>query len=1401
MNRSINLLRRLILAAQCGLTMLLLTLTAQAQIAVLDGDPLTIQTVAANTIDYPSFTVSPGASVLIVCLVDKNQNLPEPATLNWNGQTLTRDIQTAHSATTSRSLAIYHLFNPTPGTADITGTMIKTVNQVWMTAYTLTGVDTTVAPTVGSANSGGGSVSTLTIGLEGVVGGAWAAVSADCANTANAITITSTSGGSTNVTDYADGGTGVANGYVAGLSAGPVTLTYDATGTAGAQKCNFAAAVFTPLVVTPFPAAIITQPSSLVLFTNRMAVLSVQAGGTSPLSYQWFNIATMTALNDSGHIAGSKSNVLTINNLTAADDGDYVVVVTNAYGAVTSAVANVSAILPSGAYESAVITNSPFAYYSFSNLNDPSTGTVVAYDSIGSFNGVYGAASYNAFNGILGPQSTADGLVGFPDGNTALGTVANTANSFVTLPAFNLNNGAGTNMLTITAWINPQGPQAHAVGIVFCRAGTTVAGLNYNNADANGNFDLGYTWNNEGGTYGWDSGLVPPPNTWSLVSLVITPTNATIYLLNTNGLQAATHVYAHVVQKFDGPTLIGLDSNNVNRTFNGSIDEVAFFGQALTPNQMFNLFSAASGISAFPASIGADPAWTPNPIYVGQSANITVSATGSQPLTYQWMAAPTNSSSYVNLTDGGNISGVTTPTLTITNAQISNFLNYAVRVSNAYGVVTSTVPATLTVLPPGPPINFALNYGGNPVVEGIGADWNSANVWNPGGLPASTSAIFGNPGSSYEIVVGSRMRNPAATTYNAFPGAKLIVDGDGIIENNTLNGVGEIRFKNSAAGAATDMLYYSTNYFSDLVLNGGQLNIGDNTTIVIQGQVTAATNSILYNSGNGVNETFQIDAYLTGNGGIQFYNYNATNLDTVNSVLDITGTTNTFKGTWDIEMGVLVGNGNNSLGTNSITINTNGILETAYPLNNPNSQLILNGQVYLTQNDTFQFVLLNGTPLAPGTYSAATLSASYPGNFPATFPAVYGSTATSASGQITVLVSSIPVAITTQPMSIRAITNTMAAFSVSATGYPLNYQWYEVSGGVTNAIADATSPTYTTAPVQDSDSGTGYFVVVSNQNNTVTSSTAILTAGHLVLTAGTLRNDQYFDVAGGLAASPAILTSQLYPASAYVAANPPSKTEYLSKFDGNQDLPDNAGQIISGWFTPAVSGDYVFFMTADDAGALWLSTDNTPENAYQIAQAQAYMTLRDWTCSDTNSLEYKQYPTSGEWRSDQFELGGGLNAFAGYIYGWNPYPNFNYGDGGIPLVAGTPYYIELDTYQGNGGQNAAVTYKLAGNADPSSNSPSLLMGNNISALAPDVPVTSSQPVITHVTLSGQNVILSGTNGLMNAAFNLLSTTNLANPLSNWTVTASGQFDVNGDFVITNAIVPGAQQTFYRLQQE
>jgi len=171
----------------------------------------------------------------------------------------------------------------------------------------------------------------------------------------------------------------------------------------------------------------------------------------------------------------------------------------------------------------------------------------------------------------------------------------------------------------------------------------------------------------------------------------------------------------------------------------------------------------------------------------------------------------------------------------------------------------------------------------------------------------------------------------------------------------------------------------------------------------LAGALGAGLDVILYAGGGAsTNQTFQIDAYLTGSGNIQVFNLNATNGDPINSVVDITGITNTFTGTWDVEMGPLVGNGTSSLGTNTITINTNGVLETSYPINNTNSTLNLKGRMFLTQTDAFNSVVINGTPLPAGTFTVAQLHSTNPTSFPLTFPALYGTTATSASGAIKV---------------------------------------------------------------------------------------------------------------------------------------------------------------------------------------------------------------------------------------------------------------------------------------------------------------------------------------------------------------------------------------------------------------
>ncbi len=83
-------------------------------------------------------------------------------------------------------------------------------------------------------------------------------------------------------------------------------------------------------------------------------------------------------------------------------------------------------------------------------------------------------------------------------------------------------------------------------------------------------------------------------------------------------------------------------------------------------------------------------------VYPGQNAQFSVQASGVPAPSYQWKIV--TNGAYVNLTNGGSISGATNATLTISNVSLGNSDNLLVAVSNSGGTTDST-PATLSVLP------------------------------------------------------------------------------------------------------------------------------------------------------------------------------------------------------------------------------------------------------------------------------------------------------------------------------------------------------------------------------------------------------------------------------------------------------------------------------------------------------------------------------------------------------------------------------------------------------------------------------------------------------------------------------------------------------------------------------
>jgi pectate lyase/pectin methylesterase-like acyl-CoA thioesterase len=89
---------------------------------------------------------------------------------------------------------------------------------------------------------------------------------------------------------------------------------------------------------TPVPPSIITQPTSITVVAGAQAQFTVNAEGSSPLSFQWRK--------DGVAIPGATAATYTIAGASADDAGSYTVTVTNAAGSVTSDPATLTVITP-----------------------------------------------------------------------------------------------------------------------------------------------------------------------------------------------------------------------------------------------------------------------------------------------------------------------------------------------------------------------------------------------------------------------------------------------------------------------------------------------------------------------------------------------------------------------------------------------------------------------------------------------------------------------------------------------------------------------------------------------------------------------------------------------------------------------------------------------------------------------------------------------------------------------------------------------------------------------------------------------------------------------------------------------------------------------------------------------
>ncbi len=193
-------------------------------------------------------------------------------------------------------------------------------------------------------------------------------------------------------------------------------------------------------------------------------------------------------------------------------------------------------------------------------------------------------------------------------------------------------------------------------------------------------------WTGTGQQVGWNivGGAIADPDTWAHLVGTYDGTNKLFYVngvlvgANQSGFAPNT---ARVLR-------IGASANESpvgDFFFAGDIDEVAVYNQVLPPDRVLAHFKSGAGADpaadVFPA-IAVQPA--PANSFKGESITLTAIATGSLPITYQW------------LKDDQPIPGATNPSLVLTNLQPADSGSYSLLARNAAGEILSD-PAALEI--------------------------------------------------------------------------------------------------------------------------------------------------------------------------------------------------------------------------------------------------------------------------------------------------------------------------------------------------------------------------------------------------------------------------------------------------------------------------------------------------------------------------------------------------------------------------------------------------------------------------------------------------------------------------------------------------------------------------------
>jgi len=521
---------------------------------------------------------------------------------------------------------------------------------------------------------------------------------------------------------------------------------------------------------------ITAQPSNTAVNPGSDASYSVTATGSGPLTYQW-QVDSGTGFGD---ITAETSATLTLNGVTAPMNGNaYRVIITDTNSLSTTSTAatltvNEAPTITAQPSNTAVNPGSDASFSVTATGSDPLTyqwqvdsgsgfGDITAETSATlTLNGVTAALNGNAYRVII--------------------TDTNSLSTTSTAATLTVNEAPTITAQPSNTAVNPGSDASFSV-------------------TATGSDPLTYQWQVDSGTGFGD---------------ITAETSATLTL---NGVTAALNGNAYRV--------IITDTNSLSTTSTSA---------TLTVNE-------APTITAQPSNTTVNP---------GSDASFSVTATGSDPLTYQWQVD--------SGTGFGDITAETSATLTLNGVTAAlNGNAYRVVITDTNSLSTTSTSATLTVNEAPTiteqPSNTTVNPGNNAnfSVTATGSDpltyqWQLDNGTGFANLADETSATLTLNGVSepmngyaYRVVItdtNNLTTTSSAATLAVIPNVPPVLTADST-ENDTIHTIA-ITFTDDAAwrGAITSVKVGST------ALHATDYSVTEGTIIINAGILDAGSHSI-----------------------------------------------------------------------------------------------------------------------------------------------------------------------------------------------------------------------------------------------------------------------------------------------------------------------------------------------------------------------------------------------------------------------------------------------------------------------------------------------------------------------------------------------------------------------------